>query len=195
MEATRKLLANHVNGADAVDTAFEALAAKLLTVEETLAKTQGALRQADLARKKHDAEIKSQKNENEKLDFEVASLKLKLKHATASNAAATAELSVLRRAEERATAVYAALRSAGTRLPPPPSLPPPSLALRPPFLTQRAAGGGCSGALAMLLQVVFMMWLRTTVNYQYRHGGSVGNAFATLYAEGGVTRFYQGLGS
>jgi len=58
----------------------------------------------------------------------------------------------------------------------------------------RAAGGGCSGALAMLLQVVFMMWLRTTVNYQYRHGGSVGNAFATLYAEGGVTRFYQGLG-
>lgn len=45
----------------------------------------------------------------------------------------------------------------------------------------------------MLLQVLCMMWLRTAVNYQYRHGGTVVDAFTTLYAEGGVPRFYQGL--
>ena len=76
----------------------------------------------------------------------------------------------------------------------------PVRSTNPPLLffslqTKRALGGGCTGALAMLLQVLCMMWLRTAVNYQYRHGGTVVDAFTTLYAEGGVPRFYQGLGA
>eukprot|EP00548_Thalassiothrix_antarctica_P016971 CAMPEP_0194195754 /NCGR_PEP_ID=MMETSP0154-20130528/76304_1 /TAXON_ID=1049557 /ORGANISM="Thalassiothrix antarctica, Strain L6-D1" /LENGTH=385 /DNA_ID=CAMNT_0038920303 /DNA_START=123 /DNA_END=1280 /DNA_ORIENTATION=+ len=49
-----------------------------------------------------------------------------------------------------------------------------------------------SGAIAMVLQVVLLMWLRTVINYQYRNGGTIGHAFATLYADGGILRFYQG---
>lgn len=31
------------------------------------------------------------------------------------------------------------------------------------------------------------------MNYQYRYGGSISNAFSTLYQEGGIGRLYQGL--
>jgi hypothetical protein len=34
----------------------------------------------------------------------------------------------------------------------------------------------------MGIQVCSLMWLRTTVNYQYRNGGTMTNAFKTLYA-------------
>mmetsp|Transcript_28085 Transcript_28085/g.82535 ORF Transcript_28085/g.82535 Transcript_28085/m.82535 type:complete len:354 (+) Transcript_28085:1-1062(+) len=56
-----------------------------------------------------------------------------------------------------------------------------------------ALGGGASGAAAAVVQVVSLMWVRTTINYQYREGGSMGDAFKKLYAEGGVGRLYQGL--
>lgn len=52
--------------------------------------------------------------------------------------------------------------------------------------------GGLAGAIAMVLQVVLLMWLRTTINWQYRNGGTITEAFSTLYAEGGILRFYQG---
>lgn len=52
--------------------------------------------------------------------------------------------------------------------------------------------GGISGSIAMVLQVVLLMWLRTVVNYQYKHGVSVLVAFRTLYKEGGILRFYRG---
>lgn len=35
---------------------------------------------------------------------------------------------------------------------------------------KRALGGGTAGAIAMGLNVVTLMWLRTTINYQYRNG-------------------------
>lgn len=57
----------------------------------------------------------------------------------------------------------------------------------------RALGGGLGGAVAGVCQVLTLMWLRTTMNYQYRHGGSLADALRTLYAQGGVRRFYQGL--
>ena len=38
------------------------------------------------------------------------------------------------------------------------------------------------------------MWLRTTMNYQYANGGTLGNAISTLYKEGGIGRFYRGVG-
>ena len=44
----------------------------------------------------------------------------------------------------------------------------------------------------MVLQVVLLMWLRTVVNYQYKHGVDGPTAFRRLYAEGGIPRFYRG---
>jgi len=37
------------------------------------------------------------------------------------------------------------------------------------------------------------MWMRTTMNYQYANGGTLGNALSTLYKEGGIPRFYRGV--
>ncbi|GBG29110.1 Solute carrier family 25 member 38-like [Hondaea fermentalgiana] len=59
---------------------------------------------------------------------------------------------------------------------------------------KRAIGGGLPGAMAMGVQVLSLMWLRTTVNYQYRNGGTMREAFSTLYKEGGIRRFYRGVG-
>jgi hypothetical protein len=58
----------------------------------------------------------------------------------------------------------------------------------------RALGGGASGAAAMVIQVGSLMWMRTTMNYQYRYGTGTMEALRTLYADGGVVRFYRGLG-
>jgi hypothetical protein len=57
---------------------------------------------------------------------------------------------------------------------------------------QDALGGGIPGMAAMSVQVTTLMWLRTTVNYQYRYGTNTTTAFKTLYAQGGVPRFYRG---
>ncbi|CAE6408970.1 unnamed protein product [Rhizoctonia solani] len=59
---------------------------------------------------------------------------------------------------------------------------------------KRALGGGLSGAAAMVLQVLTLMPLRTIMNYQYRHGTSFTTATGTLYRDGGIGRYYQGLG-
>jgi hypothetical protein len=55
-------------------------------------------------------------------------------------------------------------------------------------------GGGLSGAAAMVLQVLLLMPFRTTINYQYRHGSSLTAATRALYQDGGLGRFYQGIG-
>jgi len=57
----------------------------------------------------------------------------------------------------------------------------------------RALGGGLSGALAMVLQVLLLMPVRTVMNYQYRHGSSFTVATRTLYQDGGALRYYQGM--
>lgn len=57
----------------------------------------------------------------------------------------------------------------------------------------RAIGGGLAGSSAMAIQVSSLMWLRTTMNYQYRHGLSTTEAMKTLYKEGGILRFYRGI--
>lgn len=56
-----------------------------------------------------------------------------------------------------------------------------------------ALEGGLSGAAAMVVQVITLLWLRTTMNYQYKHGGSFTSALSSLYREGGVRRLYAGL--
>ncbi|KAH7380559.1 mitochondrial carrier domain-containing protein [Phaeosphaeria sp. MPI-PUGE-AT-0046c] len=58
---------------------------------------------------------------------------------------------------------------------------------------KRALGGGLSGAAAMVLQVLLLMPIRTIMNYQYRHGTSLTIATKTLYHDGGLGRYYQGL--
>ena len=48
---------------------------------------------------------------------------------------------------------------------------------------KRALGGGIPGAMAMVAQVTSLMWLRTTMNYQYRHGTTTTAALKHLYAD------------
>jgi len=56
-----------------------------------------------------------------------------------------------------------------------------------------AARGGTAGAIAMASQVLGLMWMRTTINYQYRYGTGTMDAFRALYKDGGIPRFYRGL--
>ena len=57
----------------------------------------------------------------------------------------------------------------------------------------KALDGGTAGASAAAVQVLALMWLRTTLNYQYRFGTSTGEALSTLWKQGGIVRLYQGL--
>ncbi|GMI09547.1 hypothetical protein TrVE_jg10403 [Triparma verrucosa] len=56
-----------------------------------------------------------------------------------------------------------------------------------------AMRGGTAGAVAMFCNVGALMWMRTTINYQYRNGGTFPQAIKTLYADGGIPRFYRGV--
>lgn len=55
-----------------------------------------------------------------------------------------------------------------------------------------ALGGGVPGMVAMVTQVTTLMWLRTTMNYQYSNGTTMTEAMKRLYKEGGIRRFYTG---
>ena len=59
---------------------------------------------------------------------------------------------------------------------------------------KKAFKGGIAGSSAMVLQVSSLMWIRTTMNYQYRYGTPFIQTLRTLYKEGGVRRFYRGVG-
>lgn len=56
-----------------------------------------------------------------------------------------------------------------------------------------AMRGGIAGGMAMGANIGCLMWLRTTMNYQYRYGTSMSGAIKTLYADGGIPRFYRGV--
>lgn len=57
----------------------------------------------------------------------------------------------------------------------------------------KAFKGGATGSIAGVVQVFSFMWLRTAMNYQYRHGGSLPETLKKLYKDGGIPRFYRGL--
>lgn len=57
----------------------------------------------------------------------------------------------------------------------------------------KALAGGVPGMAAMVVQVMCLMWLRTTVNYQYRYGTNTITSLRTLYSQGGFPRFYRGV--
>ena len=48
---------------------------------------------------------------------------------------------------------------------------------------RKALGGGIPGMIAMGINVLSLMWLRTTINYQYRYGLTTTQALKKLYAE------------
>jgi len=54
-------------------------------------------------------------------------------------------------------------------------------------------GGGIQGAIAGVIQVLSLMWLRTIISYQYRYGSTFHQALQTLLNEGGISRLYRGL--
>lgn len=55
-----------------------------------------------------------------------------------------------------------------------------------------ALSGGIPGMAAMTVQVTTLMWLRTTMNYQYKYGTTTTEAMRQLYKQGGIPRFYSG---
>lgn len=59
-------------------------------------------------------------------------------------------------------------------------------------VTKDALGGGVPGFVAMIAQVSTLMWLRTTMNYQYSYGTTMTQAMRSLYNQGGLARFYTG---
>lgn len=60
-------------------------------------------------------------------------------------------------------------------------------------LVKNSARSGISGALAGMVQVITLMWLRTAVNYQYRYGVTISQSIRDLHAQGGIYRFYRGI--
>ena len=60
-------------------------------------------------------------------------------------------------------------------------------------IVSKAIKSGTAGATAMVVQVTSLMWMRTTMNYQFRNGGSFLPTIRKLYAEGGIPRFYRGM--
>jgi len=71
--------------------------------------------------------------------------------------------------------------------------PPPDLNQILKKASKKALSGGKAGASASVVQVLSLMWLRTSMNYQYRYGGTLSSSLSKLYNEGGIPRFYQGL--
>lgn len=45
----------------------------------------------------------------------------------------------------------------------------------------------------MAVQVSSLMWMRTTMNYQFKNGGGFIQTLKVLYSEGGIVRFYRGI--
>ncbi|GMH94345.1 hypothetical protein TrST_g2692 [Triparma strigata] len=71
----------------------------------------------------------------------------------------------------------------------------PSMAssMAPPLLFTKALTSSVSAAKSSLLQVTLLMWTRTTMNHQYRYGGTFLTSLKTLTSSGGLPRLYSGL--
>lgn len=59
---------------------------------------------------------------------------------------------------------------------------------------KKSITSGVNGAGAMTVQVCTLMWMRTIMNHQYRYGNSIKYTVNTLYNNGGIRRFYRGIG-
>lgn len=77
---------------------------------------------------------------------------------------------------------------------------PDAVAVKKPALSavlflamKKAWNSGSAGFLAGAMQVMAFMWLRTTMNYQVKNGGTFLETLNKLWAEGGLPRLYRGL--
>lgn len=68
----------------------------------------------------------------------------------------------------------------------------PSLSASTPVYVS-AVKAGFPGAAAAAAQSASFMWISTVAAFQYRSGSCMSEAFRTLYAQGGISRFYSGL--
>eukprot|EP00892_Ulva_mutabilis_P012411 jgi/Ulvmu1/9542/UM053_0031.1 len=59
---------------------------------------------------------------------------------------------------------------------------------------EKALGGGVPGIAAQAAQVSALMWLHTTLNFQYKYGIGLQPTLSTLWSEGGLPRLYRGFG-
>lgn len=59
-------------------------------------------------------------------------------------------------------------------------------------ILKKSVENGFSGGAAMIFQVSSLMWLRTTMNYQFKNGGNTLDTIKLLNKDGGFTRFYRG---
>merc|ERR1719440_1870479 len=57
----------------------------------------------------------------------------------------------------------------------------------------KAWRSGSAGFVAGTMQVLAFMWLRTTMNYQVKNGGTFLATLKKLWGEGGLARLYRGL--
>lgn len=78
------------------------------------------------------------------------------------------------------------------------SVPVPAASSKPDTLSfleiiTKSAKSGVAGASAMAIQVSSLMWMRTTMNYQFKNGGGFIHTLKTLYQQGGIIRFYRGI--
>lgn len=71
--------------------------------------------------------------------------------------------------------------------------PPPTFGEIMEKAAKSAVRGGAAGFAAMGCNVAALMWMRTTINYQYRNGTTFPGALRALYADGGIPRFYRGV--
>jgi hypothetical protein len=58
---------------------------------------------------------------------------------------------------------------------------------------KRGLGSGLSGAVAGIVQVLSLMWIRTIISYQSRYGMTFHQALVTLLNDGGIPRLYRGV--
>ena len=58
---------------------------------------------------------------------------------------------------------------------------------------KKAVGGGTAGTIAMGTQVISLMWLRTTVNYQYKNGTTFKDTLKILIMKGVFGVFIEEL--
>ena len=52
-------------------------------------------------------------------------------------------------------------------------------------ILKKSVENGFSGGAAMIFQVSSLMWLRTTMNYQFKNGGNTLDTIKLLYKDGG----------
>lgn len=57
----------------------------------------------------------------------------------------------------------------------------------------KAVRDGYSASMASIVSVFLLMWIRTTLSYQFVHDVAMLEAMRLLYAEGGIPRFYKGI--